>query len=272
MRAFLLVMALAMAGCAGGDGRDSASGEVGSVEGWVTDARLIGISGAVVSVAGSNATATTDEDGRFVLPLDPFGDAVLTARAGGYKSASTAVAGSSGSLRTARIVLERLPLAAPFTTVESYKGFLQCAVVTIAEGGEPHNWTGFRCSTILEDDRNRWLLPIPADVGGMIFELAWNATNSMSNTLVLRVNVAATGEPLGVAESISIVKVQPALENLRRAAAAGNTQLLVTVDAGAGDTEQEEGSVGVFFEQAFTIYATSFFNQPADPGYSIAAR
>lgn len=269
MRVFLLVLALAMAGCGSNDGRGPAS-EASAVEGWVTDARLIGIPGAIVTAAGTNATATTDGEGRFVLSLDPRFDGTLTARAEGYTAASTVVTGSSGSFRTARIQLERQPVAAPYTTVESYRGFLQCAVVAIAEGSEPHDWTGFRCSTIMQDDRTHWLLPIPEGIGGMVFELAWNATNSMANTMVLRVDVAATGEPLGVQESISMVRVQPAQENLRRTLAEGNRDLLVTVDAGAGDTEQEEGSVGVFLEQAFTIYATSFFNQPVDPGYSIA--
>lgn len=45
-----------MAGCAGGDGRDSESTKGGFVEGWVTDARLIGIPSASITVAGSKRT------------------------------------------------------------------------------------------------------------------------------------------------------------------------------------------------------------------------
>lgn len=238
-----------------------------AIEGVVVDERLVPILGALV-VSG-NESATTDDDGRFRLAVAGPSAVVVTVTALGFQAASVSTT-PSASESSLRIQLTRLPQAEPYTTVESFKGFLECAAVIIMEGGEPHNHQGIRCSTLFDGGRDQWLLAVQPDASGLVVELGWNKTSEASNTMVLRANVTATGAPIGASEGLSMVRIQVAADQLRRAQEAGHDAFTITVDAGAGDTEQEEGSVGVFFQQAFTVYATWFFNQPADPAYSIA--
>lgn len=262
MRPALATCMVLLAGCSNSPSPDLPSASV--LEGFVLDEALRPIDGARVDAHALDLSATVDDQGHFLLDVATRDAVTLTASAAGFQSESLAASVAGGVVT---FQLDRVSGVVPRVVVESYNGYLQCAVVVIEEGGDPQHHRGVRCSDVMEDDRRRWGVHLPVNVTAVVVELDWDHASSWSNTLMMSATIG--GEPVGFAEGLSVLRMQIAQESLRRAAAAGETEMLVVVDAGAGDTEQEEGSVGIFTDQAFTLYATHFINQPADPGYSI---
>ena len=263
-----LAIVVVLAGCSDGGGPNEGDRDAARVEGIVTDTALRPVAGARILVTGA-VVASTDASGAFSFPYPAMEAVVIQVEADGYRATSASVGAATGAVRTMMVRLEALPDADPYTNVESFRGILHCAVVAIVPPeGDPGTHPGVRCSTVMENDQQTWDFPISPEATAVILELAWNQTSEMSNTMVLKARVKETGQSIGHAEGLSIVKLQLAQAQVRAVIDQGQG-ILVSADAGAGDTEQEEGSVGAFFEQSFEIYATSFFNQPADPGYSI---
>lgn len=273
-RAVLAILALAFSGCF--QAEPSASDEpVGpAVEGWVVDLAYKPIVGANVSLTGTGLWATTDDEGHFGLEAPPATQLLVTVTAPGFMAASQSVGAASGSRHILNFTLERVPAAAPYTLVESFNGFLQCGVtlVVMENQSTPHEHQGARCSTLINDTRNTWHTAIPNNATGMIIETEWTPNSEFAQGLVMKIVVDGSGDVLGFIEGRSILRVQLSQAKLLQNIQAGFTDYTVTIEAGAGTGEHEHGAVGVFYEQAFTIYATTFYNGPADPSYSIADR
>ncbi len=269
--ALLAAFAMVLAGCSqAAPFQATASGPL--VEGWVLDLALTPIAGASVTVAGTAIGVRTDAAGHFILEAPSGTDLVVTVAADGFGSTSQAISALSGTRHVLNFTLERIPAAAPYHVVERFSGFLQCAVtaVVMEDQSSPHEHQGVRCSSLVNDTRNVWHGDIPAETTGLIIETQWTPNSELAQGLVMKIVVDGSGDVIGFVEGRSILRIQLSQTNLQRNLQAGFTHYTVTIDAGAGTGEHEHGAIGVFLEQPFTLFATSFFNGPVDPAYSVA--
>jgi hypothetical protein len=85
----------------------------------------------------------------------------------------------------------------------------------------------------------------------------------------MKAEALGTGDIIGFVEGTSIMRVQVAAFSLAKLIESGNSVIHILIMPGAGTGSHEHGAVGVFVQQEFTIYATTFYNQPADSTYSI---
>jgi len=263
----------ALAGCAAGEAAAPPTDVRVVVEGWVTDQALRPLAGASVTPRGG-APATAGEDGRYRLLLPPDEDVLLSFQAAGHASASRVVKAGTGMHHWHNVTLPRLPSGEPRLEVDRWDGRLRCAVaaVVVEDPSSPHEHQGVRCSELapLGVDEHTWGFAIPDGASGLVLELHWEPNTPFSMALTLKVETAS-GRLVGMVEGPSLLRLQVAATHLARAAADGEA-LHVTVLPGAGMGSHEHGAVGVFVEQPFTLFATTFHNQPADPAYSVAGR
>jgi hypothetical protein len=241
------------------------------VEGWVVDERLAPVAGARLTAVGLGANASTDEAGHYSFGVPADVDVLVVAEAGGFVAQSRSVSAGSGERRFVNFTLERIPLAAPYRTVEAFDGVLRCGLVVVVgeDPARPHEHRGVRCSTVLEDDANTWLYAIPSNASGLVIEAVWEPQSQLSQSMLLNVSVEATGEVLGFQEGMSPLRAQPSRFKLDLERQAGNGVLSIRVEAGAGTGNHEHGAAGAVVEQEFRLFATAFYNGPVDPGYSI---
>lgn len=266
----LAIVAAVLAGCSQ-NGPTATPAPIGiEVAGWVMDAALKPIAGA--SITAADGQAITDAAGHFSL-LAPSGqNLVLVAAAPGYAASSKAIPAFSGATHIINFTLERLPDMAPYHEIQAFTGFLQCAVtaVVMEDQSRPHEHRGVRCSATVNDTRNVWHTSIDPLATGLIIEAKWMPNNAASQGLVMKATVDGSGEVLGFLEGPSMLHLQVSQARLRQSIEAGFLDYTVVVDAGAGTGEHEHGAVGVFVEQPFELYATTFYNGPVDPAYSVA--
>ena len=275
MRALLaavLVAPLLLAGCSDGKGGppEAAPGPV--VEGWVVDAVRAPVPGASVLVQGTNTSATTDAEGHYRFEATAGVDLLITAAADGFVAESQIVPAFSGAQHILNFSLERVPVAEPYHLSSAFDGFISCGFTVVAQEdpSRPHEHQGVRCDTVLPvgTTNNVWNYTIPTNATGLILEGFWEAQTPASEALVVKAQVAGTGQVLAFLESSNPLRVQMSSANLKTAAEDGRTHIVVTVTPGAGTGSHEHGAVGVFVEQPFRLVMTAFFNGPVDPSYT----
>ena len=234
------------------------------------DAALKPIVGA--SITGAGAQTMTDTAGHFSFVAVSGQDIVLVATAPGYSASSKALPAFSGASHLVNFTLERLPNEAPYRETQSFTGLLQCAVtaVVMEDQSRPHEHRGVRCSATVNDTRNVWHTSVDPKATGLVIEAAWTPNNAASQGLVMKATVDGSGELLGFLEGPSMLRLQVSQARLLQSIEAGFLDYTVVIDAGAGTGEHEHGAVGVFVEQRFELYATTFYNGPADPSFSVA--
>lgn len=267
----LLALSAALAGC--GQAPEATRPTAGpQVEGWIVDERLAPVAGARATAIGLGANGTSDADGHFAFAVPPGADVVVLAEADGFIGQTRAVSANSGDILVVNFTLERVPVAEPYRTVESFDGILRCGVVAVAgeDPGQPHEHEGVRCSALLGDDANIWPYEVPANATGLVIEALWEAQSDLSRSMYLNVSVEATGEVLGWQEGESPLRAQPGRSNLDLQRQLGHRVLAIRMESGAGTGNHEHGAVGVVFEQAFRLFVTAFYNGPVDPGYAFA--
>ena len=265
-----LALAVALAGCASGPPAAAPEATGPLVEGWVVDATRTPVPDAVASLAGLGIEAAVGDDGHYALQAPPGVDLVLVVAAPGFVPATRSVGAASGAHHVLNFSLERVPVAEPRVLVESHRGVLRCGAVatTMEDPARPHEHQGVRCSQLLNDTSNRWRYDVPANTSGMVVEAAWEAQSDVAQALVLKVVVEGSGETLGFIEGTSPLRVQLSSAKLAHELAAGHATLLMTLEPGAGTGNHEHGAVGVFVDQSFELYASTFYNMAVDPAYS----
>ncbi|MHB1260551.1 MAG: carboxypeptidase-like regulatory domain-containing protein [Thermoplasmatota archaeon] len=267
--AVLLAAALLLAGCSSPPEAPAPQGLL--VEGWAIDSRLAPVPGVRVTAIGVGSNATTDEVGHFEFGIPPgSGDLLVMAEADGFMPQSRTVSAGSGSRIMVNFTLDRLPVQAPYQTVEEFDGILRCGIVAVAgeDPGRPHEHEGVRCSVLVGDDANQWSYPIPQNSTGLVIEAAWDAQSELSRSMYLNVSVEATGEVLGWQEGVSPLRAQPSRFKLDLERSLGNAVLDIRIESGAGTGNHEHGAVGAVVEQEFRLFVTAFYNGPVNPGYS----
>lgn len=269
-----LLVALALSGCVAE--KPAAAAPRGPVvEGWVLDEALRPIGGATVALLGSELEARTAANGRYALEVPAGAQVTVTARAPGFEPKSGFLGSGFGARAHLNFSLVRVPVAQPHTQLQDHKGQLTCAVSAVVgqdDPDRPHQHMGARCSELPVgvDDGNAWLYPVPQRAAGVVLEVFWTPNSPLSETLVLQMIVAATGETIGFAEGPSPIQVHLGQARVAQLQERGQTDLRLAILPGAGTGSHEHGAVGAFAEQPFRIFATAFFNQPLDPTYSVS--
>lgn len=274
MRALLALAAalpLLLAGCSDGQAEDEGAEPGPVVQGWVVDASRVPVVGAAVLVQGTNLTLATDQEGHYRFEAPPAIDLLVTVAADGFVSESQIVPAFSGAQHVLNFSLERLPAADPYHVASTFDGIVSCGVTLVLQEDpdNPHTHQGLRCDTVLPGvtTNHVWNYTIPDNSTGLILEGFWEPQTPASQALVVKAEVAGTGQVLAFLETMSPLRIQLSAANLQQAAEDGRTHIVVTVTPGAGTGSHEHGAVGVFVDQPFTLVMTAFFNGPVDPSY-----
>ncbi|MFA5943483.1 MAG: carboxypeptidase-like regulatory domain-containing protein [Candidatus Thermoplasmatota archaeon] len=141
MKAWLLVVMVLLAGCAGGNGDadhgDGAGLDVdattGAIQGVVVDEAIRPIKGAAVRLSGpTERNGTTDADGRFAFDALPPGAYLLEVSHPIFSSMQTTTQAVAGDATPplVRVLLTRLFTQEPFAEAIKFEGFIQCGFDT----------------------------------------------------------------------------------------------------------------------------------------------
>ncbi|MGQ0537169.1 MAG: carboxypeptidase-like regulatory domain-containing protein [Methanobacteriota archaeon] len=139
--ASLAALALALSGCLSGQSGDAetirrldqpaatavASTGLGGIQGLVTDAAVVPIGGAKVSLVEAGFESTVAPDGSFAFSLLAPGLYTLVVNAEGYHLESRPVTVEAGRVTVVDFVLTRIAVEVPRVDVLEFAGFQECA-------------------------------------------------------------------------------------------------------------------------------------------------
>lgn len=262
--AALLVVALAIAGCSGGQDADPISpqavdaGDVPLLHGYVFDPAVRPLEGAVVKVLDTNASFTTTAEGFFgfeELPTEQF--LVIVATMAGYTPSSKQVTLVPDQPVRLNFTLEPVPVATPYKETLPFEGMVGCQIAATVSTTN----NTLDCNNGLEQ-RPRWDFSVGADLAGGVIEVYWDPFTPAAESLGLRVETlelgqlnVVLGEVIG-ASPLRITVPESAAEKYYP----GGGLMRLTVFA-ASDSHQNEAGVGtsVALQQAFQAYASLFY-------------
>lgn len=196
--AVLLVLAAALAGCAGDApaAAGPAAGPTAMLKGLVVTEAIVPIAGANVTVEPGGLTTETGELGLFeVGPLEA-GTYQVTVRVPGYATTTVQAAAGEGIVK---VVLAATSSDVPYIEVESYDGYLEC---TFDLWVAPYQVLGAPCVGVVDlvtgvpvsSDRWQfeWEVSAPG-LRGVLAEMVWDEQPTGRHMGMLLRNVAGAG-------------------------------------------------------------------------------
>ena len=259
----LLVLAALAAGCTKDEGPVATNAiEPGYLTGTVTDAALVPLAGANVTVDGTNETALTDAAGAFAFTLLP-GEYVVLASHVDFKPGALRASVLSAQPSTLAFQLAPIPRITPRVEVAEAQGYLACSALVLR--GEER--TAVACGAQDPNEAPTVEFGVASHDGleTVVLEVVWDAGTDAARSL--RVDaVALVGEDevaLGTAEGAS-----PLVLPLAGRLVQGEAIRLTLSPAGSFLDEEAGNDVGVALQQEFTAYASLFYHQAAPGGYS----
>ncbi len=287
----LLLAALALAGCFGGDDPapdsldlaedgdaiDTRTGPRPSVEGHVRDAAGGPLAGTLVEVQNENLTSTTNGTGYY--SFDGLVDNqvyVLIAALDGYGRVAQQFVAIDDKVIQLDFTLEAIPEEEPFHEVLERSGLLSCQVRIIA-GGD-HGGTGQEvdqgCSGFAGEDPNAadtLAFAVAEGAVGLVIEVAWDSTQPLADFLEVTAETTGFGDldsRLGSVIGPSPLKVEVAQDNVAKYYTEAGGGLRVIAAAHPEDDDEAAGGAAVAFQQPFTAYVSMFFVEPNPPTYT----
>lgn len=292
--AVLLALAVALAGC-GGKGApnedDSGPNEEthGTIEGVVVDDESIPIGDALIAIKTVKVSplalrSRAGEDGSFRLENIPAGRQTVEASKEGYNEASTSVTVVPGDTTPVRLVLTAKPSNVySKTSLSPIIGHYDCAMESITHSGEcdyeVRNQTGQR----LFQTKNNASFEVPANWGGLLFELRWSMGTDLSSLEGVRFIIESQEEPGGqfVRTSAQASPVRVAIKagevvagsTLGYAMPQRGVQTWIKVLPqgkleGATCAAKCGFGAGAALNLEYEVFPTIFFGGPVDPEYS----
>lgn len=277
-------VAIALAGCAGGDG-DAASTEgpsgpadvddnAGTVIGLVQDDELSPVANATVAIVDAGAEAVTDSSGTFRLANVPAGAHTVFVQKLGFESIGKSVAVLAGQTTEVTITLEPLPVEEPHheTFQQTKKVDWGVRVVPfvggIAGGDQSWDYETSDRTDVMND---------------MFIEMEWDGTQALAGGMRLRVEVDGEANDLDFTFCVLEGK-SPLTCHTGASASEDNITMIIDNDhsdcpgddtceiqwrgfTGTGNTGQD-ADFGVMLDQEFTVYTTHFYRQIMPPGFS----
>lgn len=271
MKAWTLLLALALAGCADGprvpDGipLDPSGDPLPTVRGVVVDDAIRPLAGATVRILGTDVAGTTDEEGRYALLRPTFvaEAALVAATMPGYLTRSAQVQLSGNIAAEVDFQLPADPSVVPHTEVLQHRGQVRCTAAVSVLGGVH----GAGCEGDRRDDHDilpRWMWEINPrpGVAGVVVEVHWDAGTPAATELRAWLKAPMAGGQGGevVAEAVgpSPLRLEVPEDAVRSYARWTAVRLHV---------ETAPGTAGATREQAYDAFATVFYVDPAPAGY-----
>lgn len=277
-RALLLAMALllvTLAGCSEDEPDPADPGPVpdrvaqgkGVIRGVVIDAAITPVADATVAVEAAGLSVRTDADGAFLFVDVEPGTHFLTVSKPGWSSAqqSVEVVADVKAPPVVKVQLQQVPGTRPVATTQSMEGFIACSYGTVLLYGSCA--AGAAEQTVLQ-------FPFEGIPAAIQVEVVWESTQPSGDNLYLIEAVCpdedcpASGEnnidgfpsrfEEGTRQSPAVARADSAFIQGRDLPGRGVLAVDVSADGPALAT-------GVALDQAFTVYATFFYNmQPMD--------
>lgn len=273
--AAVLLAALLLAGCSGGNGKDdgkvpdaNAPGALPLLHGYVFDPTLKPLEGATVKVLDTNSSGATDPQGFFGfdgLPTERF--LVVVATKDGFVPQSKQVTLSPDGPTRLNFTLQPVPVQVPYMQTAKQDLLVECQVGTVVNG---ENRTT-DCSTGASNV-DHWDIAVGPDLAGAVVEVFWEPSTAAAASIGARLETLELGQlnlNLGEVVGGSPLRLQVPQVTANRYYASGGLMRL-TVFA-APDTDATESTAGatVLVQQPLTAYASLFYIAPPDPSYTI---
>lgn len=278
--ALLSVLALLLAGC-GSDGsavKEAAEGPSGSsgddavrdhqLSGWIFDAALQPIVGALVEMPGENVTAVTASDGYYGFAgLDVERVMVVQATADGFTPATKTITLVDGAMHRMNFTLARVPVKEAYMEKQAFTAHIGCSVVAVTS----NNRQPYDCGIVSTVDNRVWDFNVAGDVAGIVVEANWESDTPLATHLNLTLETVDLGifdERLAYVEGESILQAVVTKEQSERFFRQGGT-VRATVDIGRNIADEEAGvGAGVAIEQEVELIASIFYVTGPPPGYT----
>ncbi len=246
-----------------------ATDSTGVIRGVVVSPSITPIEGVSVTIRSTGDQAMSNADGEFSFSdLEP-GTYFLRAEKLGHNATDSSVEVVAGVDRPpiVRILLESNLAALPMVEILEFEGFLQCSVTAVVIGGNI-------CGLV------DIVTGQPLDSPLMSYELAAQPTFIQSEM------VWESTQPLGGELQLMYSWSDDACEPfLCDEETAGTSPLVLSLDEEGVDTigfgrdhdlmirvfnqglAESSGTLGLTFEQRFTVFTTVFYGFSPDPGY-----
>lgn len=274
--AALLVVALAIAGCSGGQDADPGAGpapaqsdSIPMLHGYVFDPAIRPLEGATVKVLDTNVSSTTTDEGFFGfggLPTEQF--LVIVATMPGYIPSSKQVTLAPDVPVRLNFTLEPQPVAAPYREIIPFEGFVGCqAAFAVSDTNNTLD-----CNNGLEQ-RPRLDFAVGPDLAGAVIEVFWEPFTPAAESMGLRLETLELGQlniVLGQVLGPSPLRISVP-QSVAEKYYPGGGLMRLTVFA-ASDAHQNEAGVGasLAFQQSFEAFASLFYVQPPEASYTLA--
>ncbi len=251
-----------------GDELDATS-TTGVIRGVIVSSSIVPIEGVKVTIRSTGAEAISSANGEFgFADLEP-GTYFLRASKLGYNSTDSSVEVVADVDRPpiVRILMESNAAALPSVEILEFEGFLQCSVTAVVVGGNICGLVDIVTGEALDSPLISYELEIqPTYIQS---EMVWESTQPAGNALNLMYSWPDDAcEPFLCDHEISggsplILKLDE--EGVDAIGFGRDHELMIRVfNTGL---EETGGSVGLTFEQRFTVFTTVFYGFTPSEGY-----
>lgn len=276
-RAWLVVLAVALAGCGGGHAVpegipvDEAGKALPTLQGVVVDDAIRPLAGAVVRFLLGGVNATTDADGHYEIhrPTMTAEATLVSASREGYKTRSAQVQISGHTSATLDFQLEVDPAPVSRVEVLQHTGSPRCTALTPL----PAPLDRVQCEADHGDGADHptpdWVWAVEPDVAlaGAVVQVDWDATTPASSRfhawLQAPVAGGVGGERYGEVTGASPLRLELP-EDVARAMPRW-TAVWVCIELAPGDAP-----IAANGQQVYDAFASLFYVDPAPAGYMLA--
>jgi hypothetical protein len=253
-----------------GDGR-------AALAGVVVDEAIRPLAGAVVDVTDAGLNATTDAEGRFLLPV-PAGSHLVEIRHPRYAALRQAVDVPETGLRGLTLQLTLPASEAPYRTVAKFDGFVVCSLgVSVIFSEECGEGVGTPVGRFGKQANNAIRYDFQAEspsLKTLVVEQVWEPTSDAGREMLVLVDTAWTCEPACGGDAVGEGFMQgpsPLLLRVDEADLAPHLAAPATVFTTYTLARNDPAQANVLLNQPFQLFTTLFYREAAPEGYSFVA-
>ncbi len=286
----LLIMAAALAGCAGGDsgGGDSnpdvpeleVTSSTGGIRGVVVDESIRPIEGATVMIRQTGDSTTTDEKGAYAFTGLAAATYFVEASHPLYNSIqqSTEVVAGVKAPKPLNFQLIRVITEEPYSFTQKESGFIACSAnIGAAKSEECGEGVGVDgVGRVGGQEQNRAEIQFTVDgphIKTLIVEQVWEPSTELNpdGSQGLDTLVALDWSCLPVCSGDVLNRTESGSPLILRVDADTLAARNITSETVFSTFTWSAGSFGLMINQEFELFITSFYYLPAPPGWSFAA-
>jgi hypothetical protein len=246
--------------------------EAAALHGAVLDPALRPLAGATLTVAGSNATATSDAAGLYRFADLPRGQVlVVTVSHPGHVTASRQATLPEDGDTKLDIVLEPVPTQAAYREVQKFEGTIGCQAAVVASEQEARSAD---CGGDVDPGETAGDFSVGPRLVSAVVEIVWDAATPLADGLGGRLEMppaggAANGTLLAEGVGRSPLRLVVPVQTAERLYAGGGTLRLTVYAMPVTDEDEQAVAAAVAVDQRFQAFASLFYGAPPEPTYSI---